>query len=130
MSLTKAEKLPINWRERLNWYLTIFVLALTIIIPLLLCGLFYLSQVPDITWTRDDGLTIDRIWMYHERRPLGIGYQGQRVIFEYSPTEVCVQTRLRFLLWGSSRLAQPATAGQKMILVNNHWQATGEKCGL
>jgi hypothetical protein len=129
MSLAKSKKQPTPLQEKLNWYLTIFVLGLTIILPPILCGLFYLSQVPDISWERDNGLTSDRIWMYRERRPLGIAYQGQRVLWESSPTEVCVETKLRFLLWGSSRLAEPATSSQKMILIDNKWQPTGERCG-
>jgi hypothetical protein len=128
MSLDRSKKEPSPLQEKLNWYLTIFVLALTVILPPILCGLFYLSQVPDISWQRNNGLTSDRIWMYRERRPLGIAYQGQRVIWEYSPTEVCVQTKLRFWLWNRSRLASPATASQKMILVDDQWQPTGQKC--
>lgn len=124
----KSGKPASRFQERLNWYLTLFVLALTLIVPPILCGLFYLSQVPDISWERNNGLTRDRIWMYEERRPLGIGYQGQRVLYEYNDTEVCVETKLRFLLWGDSRIAEPATTSQKMVLVDDHWESIGEKC--
>jgi hypothetical protein len=68
--------------------------------------------------------------MYRERRPLGIAYQSHRVITEYSDTEVCVENRLRFFLWGSSRQAQPNTSSQKMVLMEERWQPTGEACPL
>lgn len=125
--MQKAEKRPTPLQERINTLLTIVVLALFVIVPPLLCGLFYLSQVPDISWG-DAPLNYSRIWMHRERRPVGIGYQNHRVISEYSETEVCVENRLRFFLWGGSRGAQPATSSQKMILVDQDWQATGEAC--
>ena len=128
MSVEKLEKRPNTWQEKLNWYLSIIVLALLTIAPPILCGLFYLSQVPDITWKHDDGLTLDRIWMHRERRPLGIGYQGQHVLYKYSDTEVCLETKLRFFLWGESRIAEPGTRNQKMILIDGDWQPTGERC--
>jgi hypothetical protein len=124
MSSKKQSKL----QEKINLYLTIVVLALFIIVPPILCGLFYLSQVPDVTFGDENGLAYTRIWMYKERRPLGIGYQNQRVIKEYTNTEVCVETRLRFLLWGNSRLVKPNTTSRVMILAGNHWQSNGEKC--
>jgi hypothetical protein len=79
-------------------------------------------------WQRDDNLTFDRIWMHRERRPLGIGYQRQRVIASFSPTEVCVQNDLRFFLWGRSKEAEPVTYSRRMVLVDNLWQSTGEAC--
>jgi hypothetical protein len=128
MTVEKVEKQTSPLQEKINWYLSIFVLTLTVIIPPLLCGLFYLSRVPDVSWVRNNGLTLDRIWMHQERRPLGIGYQGQRVLYEYSDTEVCVETKLRFLLWGDSRIAKAETSSRKMILVDDHWESTGERC--
>jgi len=121
-------KKPSNLQERINYYLTIIVLALVVIVPPLLCGLFYLSQVPDITWGPDNGLTFTRIWMHREPRPLGIGYQSQRVITQYSDTEVCVETRLRFLLWGQSDKAQPNTTSRELVLLDSRWQPNGEQC--
>ncbi|NJN96129.1 MAG: hypothetical protein HC875_19495 [Anaerolineales bacterium] len=76
------------------------------IVPPILCSLFYLSQVPEVMWQRDDQLTFDRIWMYRERRPLGVAYQTQRVVEYYSPSEVCVQNDLQFFLWGAVNRSQ------------------------
>jgi hypothetical protein len=104
------------------------VLGLMVIIPPLLCGLFYLSQVQDITWGKNDPLNYTRIWMYRERRPLGIAYQSHRLITEYSETEVCVENKLRFFLWGHSNEARGSTSSQKMVLVDQHWEPTGEAC--
>lgn len=115
-------------QQQINWYLSLFVLILFVLVPPVLYGLFYLSQVPEVMWQRDDELTFDRIWMYRERRPLGIAYQTQRVIQEYSQAEVCVQSSLHFFLWGRSSQAQPATSSHRMVLVDNHWQSTGEVC--
>ncbi len=121
---TKQSKL----QQKINLSLTIVVLVLFVTLPPILCGLFYLSRVPDITWGSDDGLTYSHIWMHRERRPVGIGYQRQRVIAEYSWTEVCVETCLRFFLWGSSSRAQPSISSREMVLVDNRWQPSGEEC--
>ncbi len=126
--MSKSEKHPSPLQEKLNWALTIIVLALVIVVPPILCGLMYLSQVPDITWGNEEGLAFSRIWMHREGRPLGIGYQGQRIVEEYSDIEVCVETRLRFLLWGDSRQAAPATNSRMMIWANDRWQPNGEPC--
>lgn len=115
-------------QEQINFYLTVVVLFLFVVIPPILCGLLYLSRVPDVTWDRNDGLTYDRIWMYRERRPVGIGYQNHRVVAKYSATEVCVKNRLRFFLWGAARRAEPSTTSQKMVFIDNRWQPTGEPC--
>jgi hypothetical protein len=119
---------PRRFQQELNWYLSLGVVFLLIIVPPMLCGLFYLSQVPELTWQRNDGLTFDRIWLYRERRPQGIGYQRARVVAEYSPTEVCVENRLRFLLWAKSTQTQPATTRYPMVRSDGGWQATGEDC--
>jgi len=121
-------KKPGKFQEKLNFYLTIVVLALLIIVPPILCGLLYLSRVPDVTFGDETGPAYTRIWMYKERRPLGIGYQNQHVTKKYSDSEVCVETRLRFVLWSSSRLAKPNTTSRVMILAGNRWQPNGEKC--
>jgi hypothetical protein len=121
-------KQPTKLQQQINWYLSLFVLILLVFVPPVLCGLFYLSQVPEVMWQRDDELTFDRIWMYRERRPLGIAYQTQRVIQKYNQAEVCVQNSLHFLLWGRSNQAQPASSSHRMVLVDNHWQSTGEAC--
>ena len=119
---------PSKLQQQLNWYLSLFVIFLLIIIPPILCGLLYLSRVPDVTWERSDGITYDRIWLYRDRRPVGIGYQTRRIIDEPSWDELCVENRLRFFLWGRSDAAQPATTSQKMALVGDQWQPTGEAC--
>ena len=126
--MQKPTKRTTPLQEKLNTSLTVIVLALFIIVPPILCSLLYLSQVPDVTWGKDDPLNYTRIWMYRERRPLGIAYQSNRVITEYSETEVCVENRLRFFLWGSSRQAQASTSSQKMVLMEQRWQPTGEAC--
>jgi hypothetical protein len=115
-------------QQQINWYLSLFVLFLFVTVPPILCSLLYLSQVPEVIWQRDDHLTFDRVWMYRERRPLGIAYQTQRVIQAYSQTEVCVQSDLQFFLWGNSNLAKPATSSRRMVLVDKQWESTGEEC--
>ena len=115
-------------KEQLNWYLTIVTLFLFVAIPPILCSLFYLSQVPEVIWERDDNLTYDRIWMYRERRPMGIAYQSQRVIQEYSPTEVCVENNLTFFLWSQAKEARGASSSRKLALGESGWQTTGEEC--
>ncbi len=117
-----------QFKEQLNWYLTLVTLFLFVIAPPILCSLFYLSQVPEVNWERADHLTYDRIWMYRERRPLGIAYQSQRVIQAYSPSEVCVENSLTFFLWGQAQEAKAASSSRKMALGDNGWQATGEAC--
>jgi len=119
---------PSKLQQQINWYLSLLVIFLLIITPPILCGLLYLSRVPDVTWERPDQITYDRIWLYRERRPVGIGYQNRRVIAEYSDTELCAEYNLRFFLWGRSSAAQPATSTQKMVLAENRWQPTGEEC--
>lgn len=114
-------------KERLNWYLALIVLFLFAVIPPALCGLFYLSQVPDVMWQRSE-VSYDRIWLYRERRPVGIGYQSHRITESYSDTELCVENKLRFFLWGESSKAQPATTRQRMVLNDGQWQPTGEPC--
>jgi hypothetical protein len=121
-------KQPTKLQQQINWYLSLLVLFLFLIVPPILCSLMYLSQVPEVMWQRDDDLTFDRIWMYRERRPLGLAYQTQRVIKEYSQTEVCVQSKLHFLLWGRSAAAEPNTSSQRMVRVDGLWQPTGEAC--
>ncbi len=121
-------KQPSKLQQQINWYLSLLVLFLFVTVPPILCGLFYLSQVPEVMWQGEGNLTYDRIWMYRERRPLGIAYQTQRVIETYSPTEVCVENKLRFFLWGSSERAEEATISQKMVFVDSQWQSTGQAC--
>jgi hypothetical protein len=126
--MQKPDKRSTPLQEKVNTALTIIVLALFIIVPPILCSLLYLSRVPDVTWEGNDSLSYSRVWMYRERRPLGLAYQSQRVISEYSDTEVCVENRLRFLLWGRSREAQPSASSQKMVRAERGWQPTGEEC--
>lgn len=128
MNATDTSKQPNKLQEKINLYLTIVVLFLLVILPPILCGLLYLSRVPDITWEGDDGLTYTRIWMYRQRRPVGIGMQRQRVVEIYSDTEVCAELRLRFLLWGRSPEAEPVTSERTMVLVDGYWQPSGGEC--
>jgi hypothetical protein len=115
-------------QERVNLFLTIIVIFLLIVVPPVLCGLFYLSQVPDVTFGGTDSPNYTRIWMYRERRPVGVGYQSRRIVETYTDSEICAETRLRFLLWGHSRLARPATSSQTITLVDGQWQPSGEDC--
>lgn len=119
---------PGRLQAKINWYLSLLALFLLVTLPPMLCALFYLSQTPDISWERDDHVTYDRIWMYRERRPLGIGYQSQRIVAEYSQTEVCVQTNLRFFLWGQSKEAEAAESQRMLVLIDDQWQPNGEMC--
>jgi len=128
MSTTDTSRKPSKLQEKINYYLTIVVLALFVIVPPVSCGLLYLSQVPDVTWGNDDGLTYTRIWMHRERRPVGVGIQRQRVVETYSDTEVCAEFQLRFILWGRSPEAEPVTSERTMVLVNGRWQPSGEEC--
>ena len=50
---------PNKLQQQLNWYLSLVVIFLLLIIPPILCGLLYLSRVPDVTWERRDGITDD-----------------------------------------------------------------------
>ena len=119
---------PGKLQQQLNWYLSLVVIFLLMVTPPILCGLLYLSRVPDVVWERADQITYDRIWLYRERRPMGIGYQNRRVIAAYNDSELCAENNLRFFLWGKSSAAQPATTTQKMVLADNRWQPTGEAC--
>jgi hypothetical protein len=118
---------PGKLQQEVSWYLSLVVLFLVILVPPLLCGLLYLSQVPDITW-HGSGPTYDRIWLYRERRPLGIAYQSQRVIKAYNPTELCIENRLRFYLWGQAKEAEESTTTHKFVRLGEAWQPTGEGC--
>jgi len=126
--MSESKKQPSKLQERINLFLTIIVLAFLVFLPPILCGLLYLSRVPDVTFGGKDGLTYTRVWMYRERRPLGIAYQRQYVVEAYSDTEVCVETQLRFLLWGNSRRAEPNTSTRGMMLVDDRWQPNGREC--
>lgn len=119
---------PSPLQENINWYLSLVVLTLFFVVPPLLCSLLYLSQVPDITWERNDGLVYDRIWLHRDRRPAGLGYQNQRITARYNETELCVKTKLRFFLWRPSSQAEPATTSREMALVEGRWQPTGQTC--
>lgn len=119
---------PSKFQENLNWYLSLLVLFLFIVVPPILCSLFYLSQVPDVTWERNDSLTYDRIWLHRDRRPVGLGYQSQRVVVEFSDVEVCVENKLRFFLWGRSQSAEPGVSSRRMVYIDHQWQPGAEAC--
>ncbi len=117
-------------QEKINLYLSIVVLVLFVLVPPIACGLLYLSRVPDITWEGEDNRSYTRIWMYRERRPLGIAQEKRSVVEHYSDSEVCIETSLSFLLWGKSDKATPITNRHIMIFLNNRWQFNGEPCPL
>ena len=119
---------PDKFQEKLNWYLSLLVLFLFFVVPPILCSLLYLSQVPDVTWERNDRLTYDRIWLHRDRRPVGLGYQSQRVVAEFSDIEVCVENKLRFFLWGRSQSAEPGVSNRRMVYVDHQWQPEAEAC--
>lgn len=121
-------KKPTKLQENINLVLTIVVIFLMLVTPPIMCGLLYLSRVPDVTWGANDNLSYSRIWMYRERRPVGLGFETRRVITRLSETEVCVRNNLRFFLWAKSDKAKAATSNLKMILVDNRWQSAGEAC--
>jgi hypothetical protein len=123
-----AEK-PTKLQENINLILTIVVIFLMLVMPPIMCGLLYLSRVPDVTWGANDNLSYSRIWMVRERRPVGLGFETRRVITRLSETEVCVRNNLRLFLWAKSDEAKAATSNLKMILVGNRWQSAGEACG-
>lgn len=120
---------PSTARENLNWTLSLLLALVTLVVPTLLCGLLYLSRVPDVTWQRGD-LTYDRVWLARTRRPVGVALESQRVKLEYSEREVCVESHVRFFLWNRS----PNLAGQNvvynqiMVLTDAGWQASGQAC--
>lgn len=124
----EERKQPGPIQEKVNLILTIIVLIVVVIAPPIFCGLLYLSRVPDITWGDETGVSFTRIWMHRDRGAKGIGYQSQRAIEEYSGTEVCAETRLRFFLWGESKKAEPATSTRMLVFANNRWQPNGEAC--
>ena len=126
--MSKEEKKAGSLQEKINLVLTIIVLVLLIIAPPVFCGLLYLSRVPDVTWGNESGLTYSRIWMHRDRGVKGIAYQSQRVVAEYSDSEVCAETRLRFFLWSESKKAEPASSTRAMVFANNRWQPNGEEC--
>ena len=118
---------PSKTQQNLNWYLSLVVIALLLILPPIFCGLLYLSRVPDVTFG-DGTPTYTRVWLHRERRPVGLGIETRRIVAEYSPTDICVQNRLRFFLWGRSPSADPTTTELQMTLVAGQWQPTGEGC--
>ena len=119
---------PGKFQQKFNFFLSLVVIFLLIVVPPMLCGLLYLSRVPDVTWERSDGVSFDRIWLYRERGPAGLAYQSRRTIATYNPTEICAQNKLRFWLWRKSAQALPSVSSQRMILVEGRWQPTGEAC--
>ena len=126
--MTDTRQKPGKLQEQINFYLTIIVLLLLVVTPPVGCALIYLSRVPDVTWDRDDGITYDRIFMHRERRPVGLGYQSQRITTRYGPTEACAENRLRFFLWGDARETEPVNYSQRIVFNNEHWQLTGQPC--
>lgn len=119
---------PTKLQVRINTILTVVVLSLFIIVPPIMCGLFYLSQVPDVTLGNPDNARFVRVWMHRERRPVGLGFQIRQVAERYSDDEICARTSLRFLLWGESEAVERSTQTKVMTLANGRWQPTGEEC--
>jgi hypothetical protein len=118
---------PESLPQKLHWYVSLLLVLVILFGSPLGCGLFYLSQVPDAVWGEGQ-LEYDRIWMARGRRPVGIGYETQRVVEEYNEAELCVEHRITFFLWGEMAEAEPATFRRVMALVDGQWQPTGEAC--
>ena len=60
-SVSRSEEKPNAVQDKVNFFLTIAVIFLLIVVPPILCGLFYLSQVPDITIGNGDNLSYTRL---------------------------------------------------------------------
>lgn len=118
-------------QQNLAWYLTLLLLTAVACMPGILCSLYYLSTVPDITWQRGSrNLTMDRIWMARVRGPIGIGYQSQRVSEVYNDSRVCVLNSVQYYLWRRPRREAVENGSSKIVYILNEgqWQSSGESC--
>ena len=118
-------------QQNIAWYLTLLLIIMVACMPGVLCSLYYLSTVPDITWQRGtDDLTVDRIWIERIRGPVGIGYETQRIKERLSDDEVCIKTTIRYYLWRTSRRdpVEGATYHQIHAKTQYGWQSTGQPC--
>ncbi|MEM7032712.1 MAG: hypothetical protein AAF629_24375 [Chloroflexota bacterium] len=117
--------------DNFTWYFSLVLIVLVVCSPCMVCSLFYLNSVPDITWQRGSrDLTMDRIWMAQSQGPIGIGYQWQRVDAEISDTEVCVSNAVRYFLWRRPKLTDIESVETKTVfaLQNGRWQSASKPC--
>lgn len=118
-------------QDNLTWYLTLLLLTLVACMPGVLCSLYYLSTVPDVTWQRGDhNLTMDRIWMAQVSGPIGIGHQKQRVTEVYEDDRLCVADSVQYYLWRQPRREEVDNGSSETVYVmqNGRWQSSGEAC--
>ncbi|MFQ5612622.1 MAG: hypothetical protein ACE5H9_10870 [Anaerolineae bacterium] len=126
--MTQQDSDPL--RQNISWYGSLLLVLIIAIVPTALCGLFYLSRVPDVTWRRGD-LTHDRLWLARVPQPIGLGFESQRPATSYSDHEVCVEVNVRFLLWsrpGDFRQDQNVSYSQVLVLTERGWQPNGQDC--
>jgi hypothetical protein len=124
-----SDAAPSTLERHLNRYVSILLLLVVAVVPTIMCGLLYLSRVPDVTWQRGE-LTYDRVWLARTRRPVGIGYETQRIRGQFGEGGVCVENKVRFFLWSRSPDLNGLNAAyaQSMVLTEYGWQATGQAC--
>ena len=124
-----SEQASPSANENLSFFLTLLLIILLALVPTCLCGLFYLSRVPDVTWQRG-ALSYNRLWLADVRGPAGLGFESQWVSKEYSPTEVCVENSVRFFLWSAppGSANQDVAYNQRWVLQDGDWQPSGKNC--
>lgn len=123
-----ASSPPKRIGQEIGWYFSLLLVILVACLPGLLCSLFYLSTVPDVTW-RHGELAYTRVWMVQEKGPIGLALERQRVQNRPAADQACVRTIVRYLFW-----QQPDEAGRnsRYSRLYSHtdqgWQATGQRC--
>lgn len=125
-----TDRTPYTLRDNITWYATLLLVVIVAIVPTLLCGIFYLSRVPDVTWRHGD-LAHDRIWLARIPQPIGLGFESHRVAKSYNDHEVCVEVNVRYLLWSRPPdLGEDpnVTYSELMVLTKDGWQSNGEAC--
>ena len=117
-------------KENIIWYLSLLTVVVIACGSLSLCAIFYLSQVPDVTWQRDE-LTHDRIFLANVKGPAGIGHEARRLSRTISENEVCVTTTIRYYMWKQNRDTKDQNTVYSFIFIRtgaNNWQATSNPC--
>lgn len=128
--MTETQPEPIyTLKDNLMWYASLGLIFLFICASFMLCSIFYLAQVPDITWEHED-VAYTRIFLVRSRGPVGIAYQTQRMGETTEQGEVCVTTKVRYLLWKNAPDIQNQNAETRLIYLNTAtgWQPTGKIC--
>jgi hypothetical protein len=73
-----------------------------------------------------DPLTPTRLWLVSEGGNRGLGWSTASVVAGAGSTDrVCVQTRVRFLLYRANGSAQPVTYCECYQRVGDRWQGAG-----